>query len=111
MDKIESFGTHSRLLNEIAAERIQILTDILQVIKQDPSLYVHLSWRLPSLRTDHAVYSHACAASTHMLSTQGYKELLNPYYQGNDVWGWYCKDNNTYKPVYELLTEVLDNKY
>ena len=111
MDKIESFGTHTRLFNEIAEERIQILTDILQVIKQDPSLYVHLSWRLPSLRTDCAVYSHACAASTHMLSTQGYKELRNPYYQGSDVWGWYCKDNNTYKPVYELLSEVLENNY
>ena len=109
MDKIESFGTHSRLLNEIAEERIQILTDILQVIKQDPSLYVHLSWRLPSLRTDHAVYSHACAASTHMLSTQGYKEIELSLCHTHVL--AYCKDNNTYKPVYELLTEVLDNKY
>lgn len=102
MDKIESFGTHSRTYDEIAVERVKILTDILQVIKQDPSLYVHLSWRLPCLRSDCAVYSHVCAASTHMLSTQDYKKI--PY-------GWYCKDNNTYKPVYELLSEVLENNY
>jgi hypothetical protein len=102
MDKIESFGTHSRTYDEIAVERVKILTDILQVIKQDPSLYVHLSWRLPCLRSDCAVYSHVCAASTHMLSTQDYKKT--PY-------GWYCKDNNTYKPVYQLLSEVLENNY
>jgi hypothetical protein len=100
MDKIQSLSTHSRTYEEIAIERIKILTDILQVIKQDPALHVHLSWRLPSLRSDCAVYSHACAASPHMLSKRIKPSKPDSY-----------SVSETYKPVYELLSEVLENNY
>jgi hypothetical protein len=76
MDKMESLSTHSRTYEEIAIERIKMLTDIIH------NYHVYAQ----SARSIAMISEHICAGKP-----------VSPH--------------NTYKPVYELVREVLNNKY
>ena len=76
MDKMESLSTHSRTYEEIAIERIKMLTDIIH---------------------NYHVYGQTGAEIA----------MISKHITGSHI----CTDNNTYKPIYELVREILNNKY